>query len=525
MKQLQLSGYPLSMVLFLLLTIAMRTESGAELDHARAQVAQEEGPRRFFQCLLGKEVTVEEFFINFWEQRHLHVKRGRSNFYGNILSLKDVMRYVGRGRVSMARSNLRVCKYKDGVRRERRIRGTSASELKRQICRGYTAQIFSPQHLCTPVAAVCAQLEQVLHSLVGSSLYVTPSHSQGLAPHHDDVDVFVFQLHGRKRWRLYAPKVRWPKSYSRDMRDKEIGEPVLDVVLKPGDLLYMPRGTVHQASTRSSPSIHLTISAYQHQAWDDLLLAALPYAVRQAAEEEQELRRSIPLDTLRVLGMAHGVVNRTCERRESLLEKARNLTHRLAESMTGAVDKAVDLMAADFICGRMPRKFADVVLRAHQGKETRVLEQPRLSASNQTCTIQKEKARGKHRQLSHHMSFNKTFWLTSSLCMKEMSRKRLIMEDEHDRDGDHEGSAGCTTRVRLSIISDLNNERKYHMRESNMGKLHRFKLPGKYIEALGDLFSRPNAIVRVKDLRLPCDEDKVILANILVAQKIAALVH
>ena len=55
---------------------------------------------------------------------------------------------------------------------------------------------------------------------------------------------------------------------SRDFVPEELGECMLDVVLKPGDLLYMPRGTVHQAaSLPGSHSLHLTLSAFQQRTW------------------------------------------------------------------------------------------------------------------------------------------------------------------------------------------------------------------------------------------------------------------
>ena len=31
----------------------------------------------------------------------------------------------------------------------------------------------------------------------------------------------------------------------------EVGEPILDVVLEAGDLLYFPRGTIHQVSSKN----------------------------------------------------------------------------------------------------------------------------------------------------------------------------------------------------------------------------------------------------------------------------------
>lgn len=102
--------------------------------------------------------------------------------------------------------------------------------------------------------------------------------SQGFAPHFDDVDVYVLQVEGRKRWRVCAPLPghALPRYSSRDFVDAEIGTCMLDVVLEPGDLLYLPRGTIHQAaSLPAAHSLHLTVSADYRRSWADLLEASL----------------------------------------------------------------------------------------------------------------------------------------------------------------------------------------------------------------------------------------------------------
>eukprot|EP00960_Hanusia_phi_P073835 768097-Hanusia_phi.AAC.1 len=503
------------------------SESHTNIDPWEVQLPPHcEDPQKLFKSLLGKNVSIEVFFKHIWERQPLHVKRRNTKYYGNILSLSKVMRYVGENKIR-PQSNLKICRYKDGIRKDKTIKKRSVAGMKRLLARGYTAQIFSPQHFCTSVAVLCGQLEQLLSSNVGSSLYVTPPRSQGLAPHHDDVDVFVLQLQGKKRWRLYAPQTRWPKTYSRDMRDSEIGKPLLDVSLEAGDLLYLPRGMIHQACTGSSFSVHLTVSSHQNQAWDDLLLAALPYAMRAMTQEEEELRRSIPLDAMRVLGRAHGISNRTSERRDALMEKARNLTHMLADRMVSAVDKAADLMAADFVCGRMPRKFANVPLRAHHGKGTRILERHRISVSKGKGEVKKGETASKCREASPNISFNKTYWLTSSLLVEDLSRQRLIVEDECDELGEQQ-SEGAAVRKRVSIMSDLRNQRKYHMRASKNVR-NRTLLPGCLTVFTGrssqhfsslqvhiGIGSDSTKEVQVNQLRLSCDEEKVILANILV---------
>lgn len=49
-----------------------------------------------------------------------------------------------------------------------------------------------------------------------------------------------------------------------------LGQLVLEVELCVGDVLYMPRGTVHQAAAQTGDSSHLTISTYQRCSYADL---------------------------------------------------------------------------------------------------------------------------------------------------------------------------------------------------------------------------------------------------------------
>jgi len=102
---------------------------------------------------------------------------------------------------------------------------------------------------------------------------MTPTGTQGLAPHHDDVELWVLQTAGRKRWRIYEPLNGFmlPNNGSGDLDQSVLGGPVLEVELAVGDCLYMPRGTVHQAvAVEGADSDHLTISTYQRCSYADL---------------------------------------------------------------------------------------------------------------------------------------------------------------------------------------------------------------------------------------------------------------
>lgn len=64
-----------------------------------------------------------------------------------------------------------------------------------------------------------------------------------------------------------------PRTSSKNFLQDEIGKPILDVILRPGDFLYMPRGYIHQADTlfTETYSLHLTFSTYQQNSMFDFL--------------------------------------------------------------------------------------------------------------------------------------------------------------------------------------------------------------------------------------------------------------
>jgi 50S ribosomal protein L16 3-hydroxylase len=69
----------------------------------------------------------------------------------------------------------------------------------------------------------------------------------GVGPHVDSYDVFLLQLHGRRRWRVG----RCPKPIFREglpLKILEHFEPQHDWLLEPGDMLYLPPGWGHDGA-------------------------------------------------------------------------------------------------------------------------------------------------------------------------------------------------------------------------------------------------------------------------------------
>jgi bifunctional lysine-specific demethylase and histidyl-hydroxylase NO66 len=131
-------------------------------------------------------------------------------------------------------------------------------------------------HLSRPaLGAFCRSLEEVLGHPAQANAYYTPRSAQGLPVHHDTHDVFVLQIAGEKRWLVYEPALELPlkkQRYTADLGSP--GEAVEDRVLRSGDMLYLPRGWLHEALTSDTDSLHLTIGV-NVATWLDAFKAAL----------------------------------------------------------------------------------------------------------------------------------------------------------------------------------------------------------------------------------------------------------
>jgi cupin superfamily protein len=154
---------------------------------------------------------------------------------------------------------------------------------------GATIVLQALHHTWEPLARFCRLLEQVLEHPVQANAYFTPRDSQGLAVHHDTHDVFVLQIAGEKRWLIYEPAFPLPLKHQNYRKELGApGAPVHDIVLRPGDTLYMPRGWLHEAATSITDSLHLTIGVNVYS-WLEAVKAALAECA-----EDVDFRREAP---------------------------------------------------------------------------------------------------------------------------------------------------------------------------------------------------------------------------------------
>ncbi|XP_057400984.1 ribosomal oxygenase 2 isoform X11 [Balaenoptera acutorostrata] len=314
------------------------------------------------------------------------------------------------------------------------------------------------------------KLECYFGSLVGSNVYITPAGSQGLPPHYDDVEVrgeetarlredellparvFILQLEGEKHWRLYHPTVPLAREYSLEAEDR-IGRPAHEFTLKPGDLLYFPRGTIHQADTPSglAHSTHVTISTYQSSSWGDFLLDTVSGLVFDTAKADVELRAGIPRQLLLQV-----------ETTAVATRKLSGFLRMLADRLEGTKELLSADMKKDFAMNRLPPYYlGDGVELSTPGGQ--------LPGLDSTVRLQ--------------------------------FRDHVVLTVGPDQDPSDE-----TREKMVYIYHSLKNRRETHMMGNEETESHGLRFPLSHIDALKQIWN--SSAISVKDLKLTTDEEK-----------------
>lgn len=166
---------------------------------------------------------------------------------------------------------------------------------------GASCVVNHAEHVFPPLTRLCLALRrQLLHVYANS--YVTPPKSQAVSLHADDRDVFILQLAGSKMWRVWDPHLKLPYT------DEQVGKngfecpsgwtdrpPTLEHLMLPGDVLYMPRGWLHEAHTsENTSSWHATLAVATHDwSWSKVFGAVATEALD--AERTARWREAVPL--------------------------------------------------------------------------------------------------------------------------------------------------------------------------------------------------------------------------------------
>lgn len=313
---------------------------------------------KLFRWLISP-VRDDDFFQKFWEKAPCLIERKNAKYFSKLISFEKIDKMLINNHIEFTK-NIDITSYKNGVRKTLNPEGrATAPVVWENYANGCSIRLLNPQTFIPSIFAMNCSLQELFHCMVGSNVYLTPPNSQGFAPHYDDIEAFVLQIEGRKRWKLYNPRNKneyLPRYSSENFKQSEIGKPILEKVLSPGDILYFPRGTIHQACTEPGfHSLHITLSVYQKQSFADLFEKMFPMILQRAINEDVEFRRGLPLNVWYNAGIVHSDV--VSPERKEFVRRCRNLIAKSLEEIP--IDQAVDQLAKKFQHEALPPSLTD----------------------------------------------------------------------------------------------------------------------------------------------------------------------
>uniref|UniRef100_A0A8C3RP46 Bifunctional lysine-specific demethylase and histidyl-hydroxylase n=1 Tax=Chelydra serpentina TaxID=8475 RepID=A0A8C3RP46_CHESE len=308
---------------------------------------------KLFEWLIAP-ISPQQFFEQSWEKKPLLIQRHNPAYYQGFFSTATFDAILRDNDVQFG-VNLDVTSYVDGTRETHNPVGRALPAVVWDFYRnGCSLRMLNPQAFSTTVWQFLSILQEQFGSMAGANTYLTPAGTQGFAPHYDDIEAFVIQLEGKKHWRVYGPRDDTevlPQFSSCNFAQEVIGEPILETILEAGDLLYFPRGFIHQGDCLpDAHSLHITVSSYQRNSWGDLLEKLLPAALQMAVEEDVEYRQGLPIDYLEYMGVLNSDV--VDSRRGAFIERVQNLIKKLVDY--APIDAAVDQKAKLFLHDCLP---------------------------------------------------------------------------------------------------------------------------------------------------------------------------
>lgn len=229
-----------------------------------------------------------EFVEGYFEKKYLRIQRNNPSFYDKLLTLTQVDEVLFSQKVN--HPSFRVVDSKTNTYPDPRTytqNGTSTIdplEFTRYYSKGGTLAMAGMHHHVHSLRQFCNTLQDQLGHPTQTNLYLTPAGAQGFSPHYDSHDVVVLQVFGKKTWKIYESDTVLPdKAMAFEKEGFTPGAVRDEFVLEQGDLLYIPRGIVHDAYTTDEPSLHITLGVLGYT-WSQHLVEAIIHLAKEDAD-------------------------------------------------------------------------------------------------------------------------------------------------------------------------------------------------------------------------------------------------
>jgi len=217
---------------------------------------------------------VEDFMTDYYGRRPVHVPAGEGSPRASLLSwsrlneLLAVQSHWTEPNIGIVVNNVPVDPdhYMDDVLTSLGVlRVANPAKVETLLAGGASLVANAIEQIAPEVRALTDMLADRFSGLAGANLYCSFQGIQAFPSHCDSHEVFAIHCAGEKVWRIYENRAEAPllgiggDGEARRRIDAAKGRVLAEVHMRPGDLLYIPRGYFHDAVAIGADSLHLTL--------------------------------------------------------------------------------------------------------------------------------------------------------------------------------------------------------------------------------------------------------------------------
>ena len=219
-------------------------------------------------------MSVEEFLSEYRGRKPLHLP-GAADKFADVMSWESLSELVNQTSIWSSKS-LQLVMDGDRVppadfcapatgRDGGKILMPETDRVRQWLQRGASLLLNDIDQLTPGLKSAAAALESGLGGKVQCNLYCSWKAHPGFGSHYDTHEVFAVHVAGEKTWRMYECPTPDVIRHARFLIDDDVfheknkGKLTEEVTLKPGDLLYIPRGWYHDALATSEATIHVAM--------------------------------------------------------------------------------------------------------------------------------------------------------------------------------------------------------------------------------------------------------------------------
>ncbi len=185
------------------------------------------------------------------------------------------------------------------------INSLNVPKVTQLIAEGTTIAIDFCEDLWGGINEVCSDFSTLFSEKTGATLFFSSGQEVCFTAHWDNSDVIVYQLSGKKRWKIYPKTLDMPLDENKDSMDPHSDDPLMDTTLQANSILYIPRGYWHAPEPCGEHSLHVSF-AFRRRNGMDYLKWLIPklcdeFNVRKDIDRHADLEhRTEYIDSLRV---------------------------------------------------------------------------------------------------------------------------------------------------------------------------------------------------------------------------------